>query len=190
MKLKKCFFCNKLRFAAYHVTDISPNGEIETYDMCKTCGWEYVKDAYNADQPQPKKEKPEMPEMPEIKTPLDLLAFLMGVKASPKKTIVCECGMDDVEFQKHGKFGCPKCYDTFQEYVERFVYPYHQADEHVGKLPRHQLRKETEASPEEMVKFLKLQLAKAIEVENYEEAAKINTKLKALIQPQSTSSDQ
>lgn len=187
MKLKKCFFCNKLRFVPYHVTEIHPDGTIESYDMCKTCGWEYVKDAYE-DTPQKRKE----PDLTEIKTPLDLLSFLMGSQKSPKKpNITCECGMTDKELQKHNKFGCPKCYDVFHEFMEKLVFPYHGASEHVGKLPKHQLQRPPE-SLEDKIKLLKLKLAKAVETEKYEKAAEINAELKDLISLQQlpTTSDQ
>jgi protein-arginine kinase activator protein McsA len=64
--------------------------------------------------------------------------------------------------------------------IDKVVCPYHKADHHVGKHPKHAVVKQTEKDPVEKMKLLKLQLAKAIELEEYERAAEINTEIKQL----------
>lgn len=189
MKLKQCFFCNKLKFTPYHITEIHP-GEIETYDMCKECGWEFVKEAY-----EPKQNSKDEPEVAVIKTPQELLSLLLGVTpVSPTKPTKpdCVCGMSAAELEKRGRFGCPQCYEHFHEYIEQLVLPYHGAEEHIGKRPRKQTSVVAVANDEERLKLLKLRLAQAIELEKYEQAGEIHAEIKALTDPEPhpSSSDQ
>ena len=200
MKLK-CFFCNKLVVAPYHITEIQAD-KIESYDMCEECGSEFIKDAYapakNADEPV-KKLKSEKVDLTKIKNPKELLSFIMSMIIPPKPVPIkhtkpkkptkpnCQCGMSVAELEEYGKFGCPQCYNHFAEYLECYG-----AEEHVGKRPKQpkpQIVIE-ELSLEDQLKLLKLRLAKAIEVENYEQAAEINAQIKKLPELHAPSSDQ
>lgn len=189
--LKKCFFCNKLTITAYHVTEKTPDGTWESFDMCKRCGAEFVKDAYG-ETTSPVVEEKKGSDLTQIKTVGDLMAFFAGaVVPAPKPTATqtCECGMTTELFQKTGRFGCPKCYDVFEETMNGLVYPWHGADEHVGKVPCHQIRRRCEANDEEKMKLLKLQYAQAIELEKYERAAEIHKEIKSLESKRQVSSD-
>lgn len=192
MNFGRCFFCNKLTPIVFHITEIEKTN-IEAVDLCSKCGHEYMKSLTAPKEPSLKPKKPTV-NLQHIKTAEDLISFL-GSLATPKKTIPphepCpNCGMTLEMFDKTGRMGCPKCYDHFQILVERVICPYHNATEHVGKRPKHMIQKRMEDDPVEKMKLLKLRLAKAIELEEYERAAEINEEIKQLAALSSSSSGQ
>ncbi len=75
--------------------------------------------------------------------------------------------------EKTGKFGCPNCYVHFAKQVQEQVFPYHGASEHLGKKPKKLTEARLMANPIEIIKVLKLRLARAIEVEDYEKAGEL-----------------
>jgi protein arginine kinase activator len=51
----------------------------------------------------------------------------------------CEqCGFTQNDFKKHGRFGCPQCYETFKGMVEPML-GMHKGIRHVGKVPQRAL---------------------------------------------------
>lgn len=182
--ISKCFFCEKITYTPFHVTELT-DGTAHSYDMCKSCGMDYFKE----EQPGPKKAKPmKKLDLTHIKTPEELLEFLSGMtkpEVPPRKP--CECGMTIEEFDEYGKFGCAKCYSHFEDKMEELVYPYHGAREHFGKRPKNI----TENDPVEKLKLLKLQYAKALELEEYEKCPDLKKQIDELNQQlSSTSEDQ
>jgi len=171
-----CFFCNKTTYTPYHVTEIH-DGVVNAYHMCKSCGDDYFKEFIP--EPKPMKEKLDLTH---IKTPEELLDFLSGVhpkKTSDKKP--CECGLTIEDFEKKGKFGCPKCYTHFDEKMEELVFPYHKAREHVGKQPKRLMQERMENDPVEKLKLLKLKYAKALELEEYEKLRDLKDQIDEVI---------
>jgi protein arginine kinase activator len=135
---------------------------------------------------------PQLLDLSHIKTPEELLKFItgMGQPAKPQRT--CTCGWTLENFDKTGRFGCPKCYEIYLNKLEQLVFPYHGASQHVGKRMKHQVNRQAEFDSIEKEKLLKLRLAKAVELEEYEKAAEIKKELdqlKSELQP-STSLDQ
>ena len=186
MKFGKCFLCNKYKLIAYNVTDILPDKQVVSHVMCENCGKETTKDVLQpkTKRPQKKETQESVPGVYEIKTPLDLLSFLMK-PAQPEpepqvKIADCTCGMSAAEFEKYGKFGCPNCYDHFFEYLEKMVFPYHKANQHIGKVPKRQSLEKIESSFDEKIKLLKLRKAQCIELEKYEDAAKLKSEIESL----------
>ena len=72
-----------------------------------------------------------------------------------------------------GKVGCPTCYSTFRTELEETIRSIHGGAKHCGMQT-----KVAESAPTEE-ENLRFALAKAIETENYEEAARIRDILKA-----------
>jgi protein arginine kinase activator len=161
--IEKCFFCDKVTYTPFHVTDIAKDGDVSSYAMCEKCGSEYLKDVY-----EPNMKKPEKTDLSHIKTPEELLQFLTDAQKVYDPVPPCECGLTEKEFDRTGKFGCPKCYDHFDGKMESLVYPWHGAREHTGKIPRRQMQELWENDPVEKLKLLKLRYAKALELEEYE----------------------
>jgi protein arginine kinase activator len=139
--------------------------------MCEKCGKVY------SQKPEQNELKTKI-DLSHVKTPEELLAILTSGMAITSQMEPCMCGMSEVEFDKKGKMGCPKCYDHFYSKLEQLVFPYHGASQHVGKQPKSQLSSE---DPEQMEKLLKLQLSEAVELEEYERAAEIKSQLQSLL---------
>lgn len=184
MAIKKCFQCNKFTYTPIHVTEVAKDKSVYTYDLCKKCGTELMDI-----------EKTQKIDLSHIETPEQLLEFMSsGIqklvqKESPKPP--CPgCGLTIEEFDKKGRFGCAKCYEHFTERMEQLVFPYHQANSHVGKIPKKYIHDLCNSSVEEKMKLLKLQLAKAVELEEYEKAAQFKIELQALQNSPSSSEDQ
>lgn len=181
--MKKCFFCNKIVPLPYHVTEIE-NQQVSSFDMCSKCVKEYVKDLGGNPVNKPI-------DVTDIKTPEELLSFIDSISSKMLNKKPCKCGTTSECVEKNGRFGCTNCYEHFKEFMENVVYPFHNADTHIGKTPRAQIMRKIEENPEEKMKLLKLRYAKAIELEEYEKASEINDEIKQLLIqfPSSSSSD-
>lgn len=87
------------------------------------------------------------------------------------------CGFSQADFKKSGRLGCPECYVTFAEGLQGLLKTMHKGTKHTGKVPA-ALRQTREAA--DRVKVLQKKLAKAIEEENFEQAALLRDELKKL----------
>ena len=85
------------------------------------------------------------------------------------------CGFSQADFKKSGRLGCPECYKTFAEGLEGLLKTIHKGTRHEGKVPE-ALRATREQS--DRLKLLQKKLAKAIEQENFEEAAQLRDEIK------------
>jgi protein arginine kinase activator len=87
------------------------------------------------------------------------------------------CGFTQADFKKAGRLGCPDCYKTFAEALEGLLKTMHKGTRHVGKIPE-SLRQNRDVS--DRLKSLQKKLAKAIEEENFEEAASLRDEIKQI----------
>jgi protein arginine kinase activator len=87
------------------------------------------------------------------------------------------CGFSQADFKKSGRLGCPECYQVFAEGLEGLLKTMHKGTRHVGKSPE-VLRQSRDNA--ERLKSLQKKLAKAIESEDFEQAAKVRDELKEL----------
>ena len=88
----------------------------------------------------------------------------------------CErCGYSQEEFKKSGRLGCPDCYKIFAEGLEGLLKTMHKGTRHVGKVPE-SLRQNRDLS--EKLKSLQKRLNKAVEAEDFEQAAKLRDEIK------------
>lgn len=85
------------------------------------------------------------------------------------------CGFTQADFKKSGRLGCPECYKTFSEGLSGLLKSMHKGTRHVGKAPE-TLRSSTENAGR--LKSLQERLEKAIESENFEEAAQLRDEIK------------
>jgi len=86
-----------------------------------------------------------------------------------------KCGFTQGDFKKSGRLGCPECYKTFAEALEGLLKTMHKGTRHVGKAPE-ALRQTRDLS--DRLKTLQKRLAKAIEVEDFEQAAVLRDEIK------------
>jgi len=115
-----------------------------------------------------------------------MLGGLLGsmMSASPvtsaKEASVCpDCGMRFSDFLHSGKLGCHSCYSTFGSLLEPTVKRIHGNVRHNGKYPD---GRQEHIAKENKLKELKDKLAKAIEKQEYEDAAKYRDEIKELEQ--------
>ena len=95
-----------------------------------------------------------------------------------KESAVCpKCGMRFSEFRRIGKVGCSECDKVFADALYPTIKQIHGNTQHNGKIPDGLCEKLTK---ENRLKTLKSRLAKAIELEKYEDAAHLRDEIKAL----------
>lgn len=93
------------------------------------------------------------------------------------ETKCSRCGFSQADFKKSGRLGCPECYQTFAEGLEGLLKTMHKGTRHAGKVPE-ALRANREQS--DRLKLLQKKLAKAIEDENFEQAAQLRDEIKQI----------
>ncbi len=99
--------------------------------------------------------------------------------AKPGELTCPTCGLAQSDFKKSGRFGCPQCYVTFAEGLPVMLKTMHRGLRHAGKVPQaFRVKRE----PVDQIKLLSRRLEKAIESENFEEAAQLRDQIRALKQ--------
>ncbi len=88
------------------------------------------------------------------------------------------CGISFEEIARSGKVGCADCYQQFREKLSPTVERLHGKADHVGKSPNGP----KESTPPALLRLeqLKEQLAKAIETQEFELAAKLRDEIREL----------
>ncbi len=147
--------------ATVHLTEMA-NDQMKKIDLCEKCAEE--KGALD----------------PKGFALADLLLGL-GVSSEMEhasSTLECSaCGFSHTDFKKSGRLGCSKCYTTFVEPLEGILKQMHKGTQHVGKAPK-ALRAQLDLSKQR--DKLAGELSKAIETEDYEQAAQIRDQLNEL----------
>ncbi|HXE41856.1 MAG TPA: UvrB/UvrC motif-containing protein [Candidatus Baltobacteraceae bacterium] len=96
------------------------------------------------------------------------------------------CGFTQADFKKSGRLGCPECYKTFAEGLSGLLKSMHKGTRHVGKAPE-ALRASRETA--DKLKTLQKKLTKAIESEDFEQAAQLRDEIKQLSERSATPKD-
>jgi len=159
-----CDICNK-NPATVHLTEIIDEQMSELH-LCEECA---------------KKKSSQMEQQFGLS---DLLAGLADFqKPSDDKEALeykCpNCGLTYKDFKKIGRLGCGECYLTFKKFLVPLLKRIHGSSFHCGKCPVKATRKKSVDLQE-----LRCRLQKAIEMEAYEEAAKIRDQIKELQEKQ------
>lgn len=146
----KCDFCSKP--ATVHLTQIV-NNKVHKVDLCESC-------AQSKGVTDP--------------SGFSLADLLLKASLNPETTtapgVRCEqCGFTQADFKKHGRFGCPACYDTFRAILEPMLESMHKGTAHTGKIPQVALSRK---NLYDRLTKLELDLTEAIKSERYEEAAR------------------
>jgi protein arginine kinase activator len=85
------------------------------------------------------------------------------------------CGFTQADFKKSGRLGCPECYKTFSVGLSGLLKTMHKGTRHVGKAPE---TMRTAHENADRLRTLQKKLEKAIESENFEEAAQLRDEIK------------
>jgi len=113
----------------------------------------------------------------------DLLAGLadLGTQFNKTKTepkLKCpKCGLTYEDFKKVGRLGCGECYNAFKEALVPLLKRIHGSTQHCGKSPK-KIAKIVKAKND--LDVLKERLQKAVQKEDFEEAAKLRDKIKEI----------
>ncbi len=119
----------------------------------------------------------------------DLLAG-MAEFAKPKEEEVAvavkcpNCGLTYGDFKKIGRLGCGDCYNAFRKYLAPLLKRIHGSSQHIGKSPSRMtkvVKKKTAVAAQDLsVQDLRQKLVRAIETEEFEQAAKIRDQIKEM----------
>src|SRR5271169_3069719 len=141
----KCDLCSKP--AKVHLTQILDN-KVHKVDLCEEC-------AQTKGVTDP--------------TGFSLADLLLKSSLNPEPAVGavrCEqCGFTQADFKKHGRFGCPACYDAFKDILEPMLAGMHKGNVHQGKVPRAALSRKTLY---DRLTKLEVDLTEAIKSERYE----------------------
>ncbi len=102
---------------------------------------------------------------------------------SNKGTDVCSiCGSTFDDFVNGGRLGCPECYDTFRDRLRGVLKNIQGGVRHTGKGSPEARRIKAQTAPKELTEEEKLknELDVAIKNEEYEKAAELRDKIRAL----------
>jgi protein arginine kinase activator len=161
----KCENCNKP--ATVHLTEIRNGKKIEKH-LCEQCA---------AQQ--------EVLPLAKGHTPLNELLsnFVMAHSGVQKEMAsTCEhCGISWAEFRQHGLFGCEHDYEVFEKDLTPLLKSAHEgATHHTGKVPLRAGGVPVAKPRKKLVDLnrLKKELSRAIEVEDYEKAAKLRDQIR------------
>jgi len=148
----------------YHVTDILGK-EIKQMHLCQNCFLnQYKSKIYD-----------------------EVISFINCLITEKERLLSkkCKCGWGLEDIAKSGRLGCPECYDTFKEELRPMIHRCQNgATHHVGKRPSNYEQlieaKQQKLNVEEQIQTLRLKMAKAVEVENYEVAGVLKKKIEEL----------
>jgi protein arginine kinase activator len=157
-----CCFC-KQKEAKVHYSKVEGN-KIQKLDMCEDCAKQK-----GFDDP----------------TAYALADLLLGLgatqefeRASGGTELKCaKCGFSQADFKKSGRLGCPECYNTFASSLESLLKSMHKGTRHVGKVP---MAAQQTRDITERIKNLQKRLEKAVQDENFEQAALLRDEIKQL----------
>lgn len=119
----------------------------------------------------------------------DLLAGLAEFdKPTQEKEAVSlkcpNCGLVYADFKKIGRLGCGECYSAFKKYLWPLLKRIHGSNQHMGKSPLKAVVNKVSKRKVDL-SDLRYKLQKAIEMEAFEEAAKIRDQIRELEKKQS-----
>lgn len=164
----KCECCNEAE-ATIHLTQVI-DGQVKKLNLCQACAQKNGID---------------------LNSPISITDVLLGLGSQSKdkdgqESIVSEldlscsrCQMTRAEFKKNARLGCPECYNAFMGELNAIMQAMHHSRQHVGKIPA---RQGNEARITAQIASLKKDIETAIAKEEYEIAANLRDKIRALTQ--------
>ncbi len=104
-----------------------------------------------------------------------ILAPQKPAKSTAKKCDLCQMSFADL--MKEGKAGCPRCYETFGDELERTIAGIHGGTKHTGKVPS---KYRAKMANDEKIAELRGQISEAVAAEDYEKAAELRDEIKKI----------
>lgn len=87
------------------------------------------------------------------------------------------CGTTYSEFKSTGRLGCENCYKTFKPQLDTVLQNMQGSTSHIGKVPASQRDK---YNTKYEIDKLRKELKEAVQIEDYEKAAKLRDQIKAI----------
>ena len=113
----------------------------------------------------------------------DIHSFLSSImssiaKGEKEESLTCSrCHLPYEVFKLTGKLGCAQCYADFRNELKPLLQQIHGQSQHTGRIP--EVRREEVARSDEIAS-LRREMDQAVAIENFELAADLRDKLKAL----------
>ena len=98
-------------------------------------------------------------------------------KPPPKQ---CSCGLRYSDFRKTGRFGCPRCYESFATPLKHLLKQIHGSFRHRGKAPPGLAQPRGDRAGSEELKSLRGRLDAAVAKEDFEEAVRLRDRIQRL----------
>ncbi len=170
----KCECCHEAE-ATIHLTQVI-EGAVKKLNLCQACALENGID---------------------LNSPISITDVLLGLgsQANMKKgqsmmselDLSCSrCQMTRAEFKSNARLGCPECYNAFMGELSALMQAMHHSRQHVGKIPA---RQGVEARITAQIASLQKDIETAIAKEEYEVAANLRDKIRALKDESKLSND-
>ena len=159
----KCECCHNEE-ATIHLTQVI-DGNVKKLNLCQEC-------AQNSGI--------------DLNSPISITDILLGLGSqlpmnSPSPTefdLSCSrCQMTRTEFKKRARLGCSECYNAFMGELNALTKAMHHSSQHVGKIPA---RQGNEARITAQIAALQTDIETAIAKEQYEVAANLRDRIKAM----------
>lgn len=164
-----CERCGK-RPATVHVTRVV-NGDKSEFHLCGECAAQEQEELGISLEPPFS-----IPHL--LGELLNYQPWLTGRRGAPAEGARCgRCGLTYEEFTRTGLLGCSQCYEAFGAQMEPLLQRIHGATRHAGKAPR---RQEGALSLQRQVERLRQELSAAVAAEEYERAAELRDRIRAL----------
>ncbi len=157
-----CDICHKNE-ATVHLTEIIDN-QITELHLCEECA------------------RQKGAQMEQHFGLADLLAGLADLgqqfEVKGKAEVKCpNCGLTYQDFRRIGRLGCSECYQAFKDSLGILLKRIHGSTQHLGRTPA-KAAVAVQKRPE--IDMLRTKLQRAIEMEEFEEAARLRDKIRAL----------
>jgi len=158
--MHKCERCSSP--ATVHITEILQEGKFTEHHVCEPCYPKYLQETQH---------KSIGAKVAATESGGDLEEAPFGQQECPR------CGIKFVDFRNSHRLGCPQDYEVFRTELTPLLENIHGEPRHCGKTPRRY--PQTKKAEAELVQ-LRSRLKRAVDREDYEEAAKLRDQIKTL----------
>ena len=157
-----CNVCHKAE-ATVHLTEIIDN-QITELHLCEECA------------------RQKGAQMEQHFGLADLLAGLADLgqqfEVVGKTETKCpNCGLSYEDFRRIGRLGCSECYEAFKDSLVVLLKRIHGSTQHLGHVPEKKIK---DVKKQSEIDLLRSKLQRAIKMEEFEEAARLRDKIRAL----------
>jgi protein arginine kinase activator len=171
-----CEKCGKKEATVYYSENI--NGKEKKFNLCADCAAEMEKSGELKVAPHLIGDSP----FGSLFGGLMMPGMLSGSRKAAEQKKCPLCGASFRALAAEGMVGCPMCYTAFAEELEPSLARLHQGKSHIGRAPA-RLKHERDRKKE--IASLEHSLKEAVKAEEYEKAAELRDKIRAMKEEES-----